>query len=463
MNQYGVLNIVIRNVIYYTRFIQKITYLYTISYVFSDSECPATESESDTTSITKSKILTPTIYITDGNICPIFNYLNMENDSPLIKKTYFTYLFGDRFKYSYEMSLNLSKCNDKTMNNICVNLFQEIYMRLCSDIPEWDPQESPINIMATQCAVPIVHNLIAMLCEPDQLDILIKSVESLLAEKSIEVPTNKPSICMIKTFISINGNVKGILLFDDLVHDKKSEKFSKEVKTGLCKYLIYQLKEFCVYLYGQVLKIIIKFQLIVRNIVCNKSSYSSSSYSSSSYDVFLKMFIKDFTEECVINYLSYNSTGECVSVNNRLKSNEQTLENNNVSMTYIISNTTIPITIFNWYTLYIPVICCNPLRYILILLHHLYISLLDLINNDQRCFMKNGRDNSTNGLVRCKDQESPFSTGDCGNSPFKNIYIQGVNTTEFTKNIYVDLPWEMFNTNLYSVIDYIITDIYKNE
>ena len=59
--------------------------------------------------------------------------------------------------------------------HLCVkNLFEEIYMRLCSDIPEWDPQESPINIIATQCAVPIIHNLIAMLCEPDQLNILIK-------------------------------------------------------------------------------------------------------------------------------------------------------------------------------------------------------------------------------------------------------------------------------------------------
>ena len=447
---------VLSGLVIYTRKLQELIYMYIKSLLFSEES----NSDSDTNF---QKINNPTIYITEAEPFkgPILDYINFNDESLMKPKTYFTSVFADKFEYSSEILINISECTDLSMDNICINLFQEIYIRLCTDIPQWDPQESPINIIATQCSVPIVHNLLTMMCDPDKLQLLTEKTNRALTKLSLDIPVGPPSLSMISKFVSINGNVGGIMLYDDLVATNKPVRIdSKEIKTGVFIYFIYQVKQIIIVFLKSILSLIIQLHIVINGLIyCESTKIKFSKY----YDKFLKKYSKD----CVHNYLYYNSSSECKLIKDKLKEDKVVtkLKENNLSLIYIVSNVTVPISI-SWYKLHIPIIICNPFRYFFILLHHSYQSLNQIINKstpslDGVSNFENNFNNSrsTNGLIQVKNQECPFSIDSTNNIQFKNIYIDGLNTTEFTKNIFVDLPWEVFNTNLYLLMDYIIKTV----
>lgn len=442
--------------IIYTRKLQGIIYMYIKSLLFSK------ESNSDSNNTDNfQKINTPTIYITEAEPFrgSILDYIHFNDDTLMKPKTYFTNLFGDKFEYSSEILINISECTDLSMENICINLFQEIYIRLCTDIPQWDPQQNPINIIATQCSVPIVHNLLTMMCDPDKLQLLTQRTNSALTKLSLDIPIGSPNLSMISKFVSINGNVGGIMLYNDLVESNKPVEIdSKEIKTGVFIYFIYQVKQILFVFIQSIMSLSIQLQILMNGLIYCKSSKVH-------FPKYYEKFLKKYSKDCVHNYLYYNSTSECKLLKDKLKDHKvvSKLHENNVSLIYIVSIVTVPISI-SWYKLHIPVIICNPFRYVFILLHHCYQSLYQIIHESTDTGVNNFENHfnntrSTNGLIQSKHQECPFSMDNINNTQFKNIYIHGVNTTEFTKNIFIDLPWEVFNTNLYLLMDHIIKTV----
>ena len=56
-------------------------------------------------------------------------------------------LFENKFLHSYEILLNISECTGETPTNISKKLLEEIYVKICKDIPDWNPTNNPINII----------------------------------------------------------------------------------------------------------------------------------------------------------------------------------------------------------------------------------------------------------------------------------------------------------------------------